>query len=205
MPGKHEDLTYACCLLLAVGFTDSGWGDGAAAEGGEGDKAAAAGHAFGKGREQAHREVHAAEACQDAREPHAEVAHPGDADARGVHRFGNLAGGPQPEAKGRAVDDEPGYGDEDIHQVDEDALIEESLTYYGDVGEERDRDRLEAVHAGRGAPRAEDHDHQETRAAESQKVDGSTGDDLIRLEGNAHQGVDQGEEKTGSERCEEAD
>src|SRR3712207_6429291 len=84
-------------------------------QGGQRDKAAAVGHALGEGGEQAHREVHAAEGGQDARESHAVVAHPGDADARGVYRFRNLAGGPQPEAERRVVDDEEGYREERVH------------------------------------------------------------------------------------------
>ena len=69
-------------------------------------EAAAVGHALGEGGEQTHREVHATERRQHAREPDAEVTHPGDAHTGGIHRFRHLAGRPQAKAERGAEEDE---------------------------------------------------------------------------------------------------
>jgi hypothetical protein len=70
--------------------------------------------------------------------------------------------------------------------------------------EERDRERPEAVDARRGAPRAEDRDHQKACTVEGEQVDGGARDDLVRLEGDTHERVDEGEEQPGPEGREEA-
>jgi hypothetical protein len=56
-------------------------------------------------------------------------------------------------------------------------------------------DLLEARYARGGPTGAEDLDHQEACAAKGQQVDGGAGDDLVRLEGDAHERVDQGEDQ----------
>ena len=101
-----------------------------------------------------------------------------------VSGFGDLAGRAEAEAEGGTEDYEPGDGDQEVHQVDEQALVEEGGADHGNVREQGDGDLLEARYARGGPARAEDLNHQEPRTAKGEQDDGGAGDNLIRLEGD---------------------